>query len=80
MVNEGSALQPAQEPESTTEASKVTEPAEVTEQRSTEPLTAIDIAAAVIKVWQKKQPLFPELKPLDAPRERGGRDRGDRGD
>ena len=43
---------------------------------SAEPLTAIDIAAAVIKVWQKKQPLFPELKPLDAPREknRGGRD------
>ncbi len=41
-----------------------------------ESLTAIDIAAAVIKVWQKKQPLFPELKPLDAPREktRGGRD------
>ena len=77
MVNEGSALQPAQGPESTTEASKVTEPAEVTEQRSTEPLTAIDIAAAVIKVWQKKQPLFPELKPLDAPRERGGRDKGD---
>ena len=77
MVAEGSALQPAQGPESTTEASKVTEPAEVTEQRSTEPLTAIDIAAAVIKVWQKKQPLFPELKPLDAPRERGGRDKGD---
>ena len=41
-----------------------------------EPLTAIDIAAAVIKIWQKKQPLFPELKPLDAPREknRSGRD------
>ena len=77
MVAEGSALQPAQGPESTTEASKVTEPAEVTEQRSTEPSTAIDIAAAVIKVWQKKQPLFPELKPLDAPRERGGRDKGD---
>ncbi len=35
-----------------------------------EPLTAADIAAAVIKIWQKKQPLFPELKPLDAPRER----------
>jgi ATP-dependent RNA helicase DeaD len=43
---------------------------------SAEPISAIDIAAAVIKVWQKKQPLFPELKPLDAPREktRGGRD------
>ncbi len=36
---------------------------------SSEVLTAIDIAAAVIKIWQKKQPLFPELKPLDAPRE-----------
>lgn len=43
---------------------------------SAEPISAIDIAAAVIKIWQKKQPLFPELKPLDAPREknRGGRD------
>ena len=40
---------------------------------SAEPLTAADIAAAVIKIWQKKQPLFPELKPLDAPRERGER-------
>jgi len=42
---------------------------------SNETLTAIDIAAAVIKIWQKKQPLFPELKPLDAPRER--RERND---
>ena len=40
-----------------------------------EPLSAADIAAAVIKIWQKKQPLFPELKPLDAPRER--RERND---
>ena len=40
-----------------------------------EPLTAADIAAAVIKIWQKKQPLFPELKPLDTPRER--RERND---
>ena len=40
---------------------------------SSEVLTAIDIAAAVIKIWQKKQPLFPELKPLDVPRERGER-------
>ena len=40
---------------------------------SNETLTAIDIAAAVIKIWQKKQPLFPELKPLDVPRERGER-------
>ena len=38
-----------------------------------EPLSAADIAAAVIKIWQKKQPLFPELKPLDVPRERGER-------
>ena len=36
-------------------------------------ISAIDIAAAVIKIWQKKQPLFPELKPLDVPRERGER-------
>ena len=42
---------------------------------SNETLTAIDIAAAVIKIWQKKQPLFPELKPLEAPRER--RERND---
>jgi len=42
---------------------------------SSEVLTAIDIAAAVIKIWQKKQPLFPELKPLEAPRER--RERND---
>ena len=44
-----------------------------------EPISAIDIAAAVIKIWQKKQPLFPELAPLDTPKERrekklGGRD------
>ena len=64
---------------STSSPTEVTEPAEVTEQCSTEPLTAIDIAAAVIKIWQKKQPLFPELAPLDTPKERrekklGGRD------
>ena len=52
---------------SSSSSEKVTEPDEVTE------LTAIDIAAAVIKIWQKKQPLFPELKPLDAPRERRDR-------
>ena len=45
-----------------------------------EPLTAADIAAAVIKIWQKKQPLFPELKPLDAPRERRERNSRDGGD
>ena len=60
MVADGSTSSP-------TDNNKVTEPAEVTE------LTAIDIAAAVIKIWQKKQPLFPELKPLDVPRERGDR-------
>lgn len=60
MVADGSTSSP-------TDNNKVTEPAEVTE------LTAIDIAAAVIKIWQKKQPLFPELKPLDAPRERRDR-------
>ena len=42
-------------------------------------MTAEDVAAAVIKMYQKKQPLFPELAPLDTPRERrekklGGRD------
>ena len=47
------------------------------EDGSVREITAEDVAAAVIKVWQKKQPLFPELKPLDAPRERGSRDRGD---
>ena len=47
---------------------------------SAEPISAIDIAAAAIKMYQKKQPLFPELPPLDSPRERrerGGRDAGD---
>lgn len=32
-------------------------------------ITAEDVAAAIIKMYQKKQPLFPELQPLDAPRE-----------
>ncbi|MCQ2054788.1 MAG: DEAD/DEAH box helicase [Fibrobacter sp.] len=50
------------------------------EDGSTTPITAEDVAAAVIKIYQKKQPLFPELAPLDAPRaarrekERSGRD------
>ena len=43
-------------------------------------ISAIDIAAAVIKIWQKKQPLFPELKPLDVPRERRERNSRDGGD
>ncbi len=48
------------------------------EDGSVHEITAEDVAAAVIKIWQKKQPLFPELKPLDAPRERGERrERGD---
>jgi ATP-dependent RNA helicase DeaD len=33
-------------------------------------MTAEDIAAAVIKMYQKKQPLFPNLPPLEAPKER----------
>ena len=60
-------------------AEKSPEPAEG-DSASAEPLSAIDIAAAAIKMYQKKQPLFPELPPLDSPRERrerGGRDAGD---
>ena len=60
-------------------AEKSPEPAEG-DSASAEPLSAIDIAAAAIKMYQKKQPLFPELPPLDTPRERrerGGRDAGD---
>ena len=49
------------------------------EDGSVREMTAEDVAAAVIKIWQKKQPLFPELAPLDTPKERrekklGGRD------
>ena len=49
------------------------------EDGSVREMTAEDIAAAVIKMYQKKQPLFPELAPLDTPKERrekklGGRD------
>ena len=51
------------------------------EDGSTTPLTAEDIAAAVIKMYQKKQPLFPELAPLDAPREaRRAKERAERGE
>ena len=60
-------------------AEKSPEPAEG-DSTSAEPISAIDIAAAAIKMYQKKQPLFPELPPLDSPRERrerGGRDAGD---
>ena len=55
---------------SPTDNSKVTEHAEVTEENVAIPLTAEDIAAAVIKMYQKKQPLFPNLPPLEAPKER----------
>lgn len=50
------------------------------EDGSVTPITAEDVAAAVIKIYQKKQPLFPELAPLEVPRaarrekERSGRD------
>ncbi len=50
--------------------SKVTEHAEETEDNVAIPLTAEDIAAAVIKMYQKKQPLFPNLPPLEVPKER----------
>lgn len=51
----------------------------VLEDGSVREMTAEDVAAAVIKMYQKKQPLFPELAPLDTPKERrekklGGRD------
>lgn len=64
---------------STSSPTEVSEPAEG-DSASAEPISAIDIAAAAIKMNQKKQPLFPELPPLDSPRERrekGGRDAGD---
>ena len=50
--------------------SKVTDHAEETEDNVAIPLTAEDIAAAVIKMYQKKQPLFPNLPPLEVPKER----------
>ena len=55
---------------SPTDNSKVTEHAEVTEEKVAIPLTVEDIAAAVIKMYQKKQPLFPNLPPLEVPKER----------
>ena len=63
LVSDGSTSSP-------TDNSKVTEHAEVTEENVAIPLTAEDIAAAVIKMYQKKQPLFPNLPPLEAPKER----------
>ena len=51
------------------------------EDDSTTPLSAEDIAAAVIKMYQKRQPLFPELAPLDVPREaRRAKERAERGE
>ena len=47
---------------------------------SAEPISAIDIAAAAIKMYQKKQPLFPELPPLNTPKERRERNNHDAGD
>jgi len=41
-------------------------------------ITAEDIAAAVIKMYQKKQPLFPNLPPLEVPKERHEKIRGGR--
>ena len=41
-------------------------------------MTAEDIAAAVIKMYQKKQPLFPNLPPLEAPKERREKSRSGR--
>ena len=43
-----------------------------------ESVSAVDIAAAAIKMYQKKQPLFPELAPLDTPKDRRERNRKDR--
>ncbi|OWV18193.1 DEAD/DEAH box helicase [Fibrobacter sp. UWB3] len=40
------------------------------EDGSVNEMTAEDIAAAVIKMYQKKQPLFPNLPPLEAPKDR----------
>jgi ATP-dependent RNA helicase DeaD len=63
LVSDGSTSSP-------TGNSKVTEHAEETEDNVAIPLTAEDIAAAVIKMYQKKQPLFPNLPPLEVPKER----------
>ena len=41
-------------------------------------MTAEDIAAAVIKMYQKKQPLFPNLPPLEVPKERREKSRSGR--
>ena len=70
LVADGSINSTGSSTSSPTDNSKVTEHAEVTEENVAIPLTAEDIAAAVIKMYQKKQPLFPNLPPLEAPKER----------
>ena len=50
----------------------------VLEDGSVREMTAEDIAAAVIKMYQKKQPLFPELKPLETPKDRREKNRSGR--
>ena len=70
LVAEGSTLRQAQGPNPTINETESAKPAEVTEENAEIPLTAEDIAAAVIKMYQKKQPLFPNLPPLEAPKER----------
>ena len=69
LASDGSINSTGSSTSSPTDNSKVTEHAEVTEEKVAIPLTAEDIAAAVIKMYQKKQPLFPELAPLDTPKE-----------
>ena len=70
LASDGSINSTGSSTSSPTDNSKVTEHAEVTEEKVAIPLTAEDIAAAVIKMYQKKQPLFPNLPPLEVPKER----------
>ena len=70
LVADGSTLRQAQGPNPTINETESAKPVEVTEENAAIPLTAEDIAAAVIKMYQKKQPLFPNLPPLEAPKER----------
>ena len=70
LVADGSTLRQAQGPNPTINETESAKPVEVTEENVAIPLTAEDIAAAVIKMYQKKQPLFPNLPPLEAPKER----------
>ena len=70
LVADGSTLRQAQRPNPTINETESAKLAEATEENAAIPLTAEDIAAAVIKMYQKKQPLFPNLPPLEAPKER----------